>query len=128
MLCFLTGAFPETQQLAEEAVRFQRDLLGVVGSGTDLQVVWTFPEIVTTAEARPRVLGDQMGWLSQASTAMMAALWPGSVTPTSFTRLVRWLEMGPDRLHEWRVFAARAVPRWRSASRCLGTRTCSWMC
>ena len=46
--------------------------------------------------------------LSQASTAMTAALWPDSVHPRSFSRLVRWLEMGPDRLGEWRVSAARA--------------------
>nr|XP_020146631.1 uncharacterized protein LOC109731864 [Aegilops tauschii subsp. strangulata] len=32
------GAFPETQRLAEEAVRYQRDPIGVVGSGTDPRV------------------------------------------------------------------------------------------
>mgnify|MGYP006968181818 CR=1 FL=1 len=110
LICFasLAGAFPETHRLAVEAVRFQRDPTGVVGSGTDPQVAWTFPEIMTAAEARLRVLGDQMGRLSQAGTTMTAALWPGSVAPTSFMRLARWLEMGPDRLHEWCVSAARA--------------------
>ena len=39
---------------------------------------------------------------------MMAALWPDSVVPSSFTRLARWLEVGLDRLGEWRVSAARA--------------------
>ena len=39
---------------------------------------------------------------------MTAALWPDSVQPSSFSRLARWLEMGPDRLGEWRVSAARA--------------------
>ena len=58
MLFFLTGAFLETRQLAEEAIRFQRDLQGVVGSGTDPQVAWTFPEIVSAAEACLRVLGN----------------------------------------------------------------------
>ena len=108
MLFFLAGAFPETRQLAEEAVRFQRDPQGIVGSGTDPRVAWTFPEIVTAAEARLRVLSEQMGRLSEAGAAMTAALWPGAVAPTSFTRLARWLEAGPDRLHEWRVSAARA--------------------
>ena len=49
-----------------------------------------------------------MEWLSQAGTAMTAALWPDSVHPCSFSHLARWLVMGPDRLGEWRVFAARA--------------------
>ena len=74
MLFFLTGAFPETRQLAEEAVRFQRDPQGIVGSGTDPRVAWTFPEIVTAAEARLRVLSEQMGRLSEAGATMMAAL------------------------------------------------------
>ena len=39
---------------------------------------------------------------------MTAALWPDSVQPSSFSRLARWLEMGPDRLGEWRVSAAHA--------------------
>ena len=39
---------------------------------------------------------------------MTAALWPDSVQPSCFSRLARWLEMGPDRLGEWRVCAARA--------------------
>nr|XP_020155088.1 uncharacterized protein LOC109740438 [Aegilops tauschii subsp. strangulata] len=100
--------FPETHQLAEEAVRFQRGPQGVVGSGTDTQVAWTFAEIVTTAEARLRVLGEQMGRLSEAGAAMTTALWPGTFMPNSFTRLARWLEAGPERLHAWRVSAARA--------------------
>ena len=39
---------------------------------------------------------------------MTAALWPDSVQPSSFSRLARWLEMGPDWLAEWRVSATRA--------------------
>ena len=39
---------------------------------------------------------------------MTAALWPDSAQLSSFSRLARWLEMGPDRLGEWRVSAARA--------------------
>ena len=81
------GAFLETQRLAEEAVRYQRDPTGVVGSGTDLLTAWTFPEIVAAAEARLRALGTQMERLSQAGTAMTAALWPDSVHPRSFSRL-----------------------------------------
>ena len=104
----MAGAFPETQRLAEEAVRYQRDPAGVVGSGTDPRVAWTFPEIIAAAEARLQVLGTQLGRLSQAGTAMTAALLPDSVQPSSFSRLARWLEMGPDRLGEWRVSAARA--------------------
>ena len=46
--------------------------------------------------------------LSRAGTAMTAALWPDSVHPCSFSRLARWLEMGPDRLSNWRVSAAQA--------------------
>ena len=46
--------------------------------------------------------------LSRADTVMTAALWPASVQPSSFSHLVRWLEMGPDRLGEWRVSAACA--------------------
>ena len=49
-----------------------------------------------------------MGRLSQTGTAMTAALWPDSFEPSSFTRLARWLEAGPDCLDEWRVSAARA--------------------
>ena len=71
-------------------------------------MAWTFPEIIAAAEARLRVLGTQMERLSRAGTAMTTALWLGSVEPNSFTRLARWLEMGPDRLGEWRVSAARA--------------------
>ena len=37
--------------LAEEAVRFQHDSQGIVGSGTDPRVAWTFPEII--APLRP---------------------------------------------------------------------------
>ena len=74
MLRFLAGAFPERHWLAEEAVRFQRDPTGVVGSGTDPQVARTFSEIMTAAEARLRVLGEQMGRLSQAGTAMTTTL------------------------------------------------------
>ena len=48
----MAGAFPETQRLAEEAVCYQRDVTGVVGSGTDPRVAWTFPEIIAAAEAR----------------------------------------------------------------------------
>ena len=103
-----TGAFPEKQRLAEEAVRYQRDPTGVVGSGTDPRVAWTIPEIIAAAEARLQVLGTKLGRLSQADTAMTATLWPDSVQPSSFSRLARWLEMGPDRLGEWRVSAARA--------------------
>ena len=108
MLFFLTRTFPETLPLAEEAVSFQRDPQGVVGSGADPNVAWTFPEIVTTAQALLRVLSDQMGRLSQAGAAMTAALWPGSVAQSSFTRLARWLEAGSNHLHEWRISAARA--------------------
>ena len=79
-----------------------------MGSGTDPNVAWTFPEIVTTAQALLRVLSDQMGRLSQAGAAMTAALWPGSVALGSFTRLARWLEAGSNHLHEWRISAARA--------------------
>ena len=79
-----------------------------MGSGTDPNVAWTFPEIVTAAEAHLHVLGDQMGWLSQAGKAMTVALWTGSVASNSFTRLERWLEVGPDWLHDWRISAARA--------------------
>ena len=46
--------------------------------------------------------------LSQAGTTMTTVLWPYSVHPCSFSHLARWLEMGPDRLGEWRVSAARA--------------------
>ena len=74
----------------------------------DPRVAWTFPEIIAAAEARLQVLGTQLGRLSQAGTAMTAALWPDSVQPSSFSRLARWLEMGPDMLGEWRVSAARA--------------------
>jgi len=71
-------------------------------------VAWTFPEIIATAEARLQALGTQLEWMSQAGTVMTAALWPDSLQPRSFSRLARWLEMGPDRLSEWRVSAARA--------------------
>ena len=96
------------QRLAEEAVRHQRDPTGVVGSRTDPRVAWTFLEIIATAEARLQALGTQLGRLSQAGIAMTAALWPDSVQPSSFSRLARWLGMGPDRLGEWRVSTARA--------------------
>ena len=96
------------QRLAEEAVRYQRDPTGVAGSGTDPLTAWTFPEIIAAAEARLRVLGTQMERLSWVGTAMMTALWPDFVHPCSFSRLARWLEMGPDRLHEWRVSDAHA--------------------
>ena len=60
-------------------------------------MVWTFPEIITAAEARLRVLGTQMERLSQAGTTIMMALWLGAVVPRSFTRLARWLEgSGPS--------------------------------
>ena len=85
----MPGAFPETQRLAEEAVCFQRDPTGAVGSATDPRVAWTFPEIITAAEARLRVLGTQMERLSQAGTTMTEALWPDSVHPCSFSRLAR---------------------------------------
>ena len=65
MLRFLAGAFLETHRLAEEPVRFQRHPTGVVGSETDPQVAWTFPEIITASEARLRVLREQMGRLSE---------------------------------------------------------------
>ena len=58
---FLAGAFLETHRLAEEAVRYQRDPTGVVGSGTDPRVAWTFPEIIAAAEAHLQVLGTQLG-------------------------------------------------------------------
>ena len=40
MICFffLTGTFLETLPLVEEAVRFQRDPQGIMGSGTDPNV------------------------------------------------------------------------------------------
>nr|XP_040258241.1 uncharacterized protein LOC120975646 [Aegilops tauschii subsp. strangulata] len=100
----------EEQHLEEpfSSVHYQRDPTGVVGSGTDPRVAWTFLEIIAAAEARLQVLGTQLGRLSQAGTAMTAALWPDSVQPSSFSRLARWSEMGPDRLGEWRVSAARA--------------------
>lgn len=63
-------------------------------------MAWAFPEIVTAAEARLRIMGDQMGRLSQAGAMMTAALWPGSVAPSSFTRLAWWLGAGPNRLHD----------------------------
>ena len=63
---------------------------------------------MSAAEARLRFLGEQMERLSEAGTAMTAALWPGAVTPNSFTRLAWWLEAGPDWLHAWRVSTARA--------------------
>ena len=71
-------------------------------------MAWTFPEIIAAAEARLRVLGTQMERLSRAGTAMRMALWPSAAVPSSFTRLARWLEAGPDRLGEWRVSAACA--------------------
>jgi len=71
-------------------------------------VAWTFSEIIAAAEARLQVLRTLLGRLSQAGTAMTAALCPGSVQPSSFSCLAHWLEMGPDRLGEWRVSAARA--------------------
>ena len=104
----MTGTFPETLPLAEVAVRFQRDPQGIMGSGTDPNVAWTFPDIVTAAQARLRILSDQMGRLSQADAMMTAALWPGSVAPNSFTRLAWWLDVGPKRLCMWRVSDARA--------------------
>ena len=61
---FVSRTFPETQRLAEEAVRFQRDPAEAVGSETDPRVAWTFSEIIAAAEARLRVLGTQMEWLS----------------------------------------------------------------
>ena len=88
------------QRLAEEAVRYQHDTIGVAGSGTDPLTAWTFSEIIATAEARLWVLGTQMERLSRASTAMTTALWPDSVHPCSFSRLARWLEMGPDCLSD----------------------------
>ena len=95
------------QRLAEEAVRYQWDPTGVVGSGMDPWVAWTFPEIIAAAEARLQALGTEMERLSRAGTAMTAALWPDSVHLCSFSRLARWLEMGPDRLSDWRISAAR---------------------
>ena len=97
------------QRLAKEAVRHQRDPTGIVGSGTDPRTAWTLTEIIAVAEARLRVLGTQMERLSQDGTAMTMALWPGAVVLSSFTRLARWLETGPDQLGGWRVSAARAV-------------------
>ena len=52
-------------------------------------MAWTFPEIITAAEARLLVLGTQMGQLSQAGTAMTAALWSGVVVSSSFAGLAR---------------------------------------
>ena len=51
LLPFVAGAFPETQRLAEEAVRYQCDPTDVVGSRTDPRTAWTFPEIIAAAEA-----------------------------------------------------------------------------
>ena len=62
------------QRLAKEAVRYQCDPTGVVGSGTDPRTAWTFPEIIAAAAARLRVLGTQMERLSRAGTAMTTAL------------------------------------------------------
>ena len=104
----MAGAFPETRRLTEEAVLYQRDPIGVVGSGTDPRMAWTFSEIIFAAEARLRLLGTQMERLSRAGTAMTMALWPGAVMPSSFTCLACWLETGLDLLGEWRVSAARA--------------------
>ena len=104
---FAEGAFPETQRLAEEAVRYHHDPTSIAGSGTDPRTAWTFPEIIAAAEARLRVLGSQMERLSRAGTAT-EALWSDSVHPRSFSRLARWLEMGPDHLCEWRISATRA--------------------
>ena len=70
----MAGAFLETQRLAEEAVRYQRNPTGVVVSGTDPRVTWTLPEIIAAAEARLQVLGTQLGRLSQVGTAMTATL------------------------------------------------------
>ena len=39
---------------------------------------------------------------------MTTALWPDSIEPSSFMRLARWLELGPDRLDDVHVSAARA--------------------
>ena len=71
-------------------------------------MAWTFPEIIATTEARLQVLGTQLGRLCQVGTAMTTALWPDSVQPSSFSRLAHWLDVGPDRLGEWRVSATRA--------------------
>lgn len=67
------------QRLAKEAVRYQHDPTGVVGSGTDPGVAWSFLEIIAAAEARLQVLGTQMERLSRAGTAMTTSLWPDSV-------------------------------------------------
>ena len=85
----MAGAFPETQRLAEEAVRYQRDPTCVVGFGTDPRTAWTFLEIIAAAEALLRVLGTQMERLSQAGTAMTTALWSDFVHQCSFSRLAR---------------------------------------
>ena len=108
LLFFAVGHFPETQGTADEAVLADRSAQADAGAGLDPHAAWTFPEIMHAAEARLRVLGVQMTRVSEAGAGMTAALWPGSVAPTSFTRLARWLESGPARLHAWRVSAARA--------------------
>jgi hypothetical protein len=108
LLSFAAGHFPETQGTADEAVRDLRSTQADAGAGLDPHAAWTFPEIIHAAEARLRVMSVQMARLSEAGTAMTAALWPGAVAPDSFTRLARWLESGPARLQAWRISAARA--------------------
>ena len=58
---------------------------------------------MNAAEARLQVVR-----VSSAGVGLTAALWPGGVAPNSFTCMARWLEAEPERLHAWRVSAARA--------------------
>jgi hypothetical protein len=108
LLSFTAGHFPETQGTADEAVLAHRSTQADAGAGLDPHATWTFPEIIHAAEAPLQVMGEHMKRVSEAGVGMTAALWPGAVTPDSFTRLARWLEAGPARLHAWRVSAARA--------------------
>lgn len=108
MLLFAAGHFPDTQDEADQTVFADRSAQADAGAALDLQAAWTFPEIMRAAETRLRVLSTQMTRLTEAGVGMTAALWPGSVAPGSLTRLARWLEAGPARLHAWRLSAARA--------------------
>ncbi|KAK1642588.1 hypothetical protein QYE76_060393 [Lolium multiflorum] len=102
-----TAAFPETQDMALDAVGAAREARGrATGEGSS--ATFTMEDHLSSLAARVEPI-TTYGWeLRKAAEELVPMLWPDKEAPQDISSLASLIEQAPDRFIDWKGSATRA--------------------
>ncbi|KAK1607840.1 hypothetical protein QYE76_031513 [Lolium multiflorum] len=102
-----SAAFPETQDMALDAVGAAREARGrATGEGSS--ATFTMEDHLSSLAARVEPI-TTFGWeLRKAAEELVPMLWPDKEAPQNISSLASLIEQAPDRFIDWKGSATRA--------------------